>query len=98
MNKIKLNNTEFEVENYNKNTYLNDNVITSNANMQITNGNIQTLNDMMTETITSIQIIHDDNVIYNLSNIVAHIDNINEYLNMDRMNININLKFDITND
>lgn len=94
MNKIKLNNAEFEIENYNKSTYFGGDTITSNANFQLTTNDITLLNALVSETITSIQIIHDDTVIYNLTDINAHIDNINEYLNFDRMNINVSMRFD----
>ena len=93
MNKIKLNNTEFEIENYNKNTYFNDGNITSNANCTIIVSDMATLNALASDPITSIQIYHDDNLIYNLANIDAEIENITEWLNFDKMSIGINIKF-----
>ena len=94
MNKIKFNNTEFEVETYNKSTYFGGETITSNANCNIVVTDANALNALVGITITSIQITHDDNLIYNLSNISARIDNINEYLNMDRMGTSLNIVFD----
>lgn len=43
--------------------------------------------------ITEIQIKHDDTVIYEVSELTAHIDNINEYLSGDRMTVNVSIKF-----
>ena len=94
MNTIKFNNTEFQIESYSKNTYLNGEQINSSANCSIIVNDIAVLNALMQDTITSIQIKYNDNVIYTLQNISAHIDNINEYLNVDRMNISVNLTFD----
>lgn len=94
MNKIKLNNAEFEIENYNKNTYFNEDSISSDASFQITVNDMAVLNALVKETITDIQITHDDNVIYTLADLNAHINNINEYLSFDRINVNVSLRFD----
>ena len=94
MNTIKFNDTEFQVENYSKNTYLSDGHISSNANCSVIVSDITVLNALMLDTITSIQIKYNDDVIYDLHDISAHIDNISEYLNVDRMNISVNLTFD----
>jgi len=94
MNTIKFNNTEFQVESYSKNTYLSEGHIISNASCSVIVSDIAVLNALMQDTITSIQIKYNDDVIYNLQDISAHIDNISEYLNVDRMNINVNLTFD----
>ena len=94
MNTIKFNNTEFQVESYSKSTYLSDGHVASNANCSVIVDDITVLNALMQDTITSIQIKYNDDVIYNLQNINAHIDNISEYLNTNRMNVNVNLIFD----
>ena len=94
MNTIKFNDAEFRIENYSKNTYLSDGHVTSNANCSVIADDIAVLNALMQDTITSIQIKYNDDVIYTLQNISAHIDSISEYLNMDRMNVNVNLTFD----
>ena len=94
MNTIKFNDVEFVVENYNKNTYLNGETITSNANCTIRTDNMTALNALMQTKITSIQITYNETVIYDLQNISAHIDSTSEYLNTDRVNITLNLTFD----
>ena len=96
MNKIKFNNTEFEVESYNKSTYFNSESMSSNANCTLLTNNITGLNALAEESITSIQITHDNELIYDLQNINARIDNINEYLNGDRIGITIGLTFSNT--
>ena len=94
MNTIKFNNTEFQVESYNKNTYFSGNTMSSNASCNIVTNDIESLNTLALNTITALQIYHDETLIYNLQNIQAHIDNINEYLNGDTISISINLTFD----
>jgi len=96
MTKIKFNNTEFEVESYNKNTYFGGETITSNANCNIKVSDMSTLNALAETTITSIQIYYENNLIYNLQDVSAKIDNIGEYLNTDRMNVSVNLTFSNT--
>ena len=93
MNTIKLNNLELRVESYNKSTYFNGQDIVSNANCNVVTTDIATLLALMEEEITSIQIFYDGTLIYDLQNITARIESINEYLNTDRMNININFTF-----
>lgn len=96
MNTIKFNNTEFELDSYNKNTYFSmDGNINSNASCNISTSNITALNALAESSITSLQIFHNEELIYDLQNIDAHIDNINEYLNNDRMSISINMTFNI---
>lgn len=93
MNIIKFNNVEFEVIGYNKNTYFSDDTITSSASCQIIVADMDVLNNLANTAITSLQILHDGNIIYNLSDITAHIDNISEYLNVDKMDISVVLRF-----
>lgn len=93
MNKIVFNTTEFEVESYNKSTSFGGEVMTSNAYASLRTDDITVLNTLAQTTITNIKIYHDSNLIYDLQNISAKIDNINEYLNGDRMSINVNLTF-----
>lgn len=93
MTTIKLNNTEFEVESYNKNTYFTGENIMSNANCSIKVVDMNTLNALVPVAITSIQIKYDNNIIYNLTDVNAKIDSINEYLNGDHMNTNVNFTF-----
>ena len=94
MNVIKFNNTEFEVEGYSKNTYFNGASMSSNGMCQVKLDDISALMDLAQTPITSIQILHDDVVIYDLQDINARIDNTNEYLNTDRIDVSINLIFE----
>ena len=96
MNVIKFNNSEFEVESYTKNTYFTQEGIISNANCSLNTNNIEAVNALAEGAITSIVIEHDHLVIYSLTDVNAKIDNINEYLNGNRMNISLTLTF--TND
>lgn len=94
MNKIKFNNeVELQVESYNKNTYFNNNTMNTTANCSVITDDIAALHALANDKITSIIITCNDNVIYNLSNIDAKIENINEYLSGERMYINVNLTF-----
>ena len=93
MNKIKFNNIELEVESYNKNTYLSEDAIVSNAGCQVILTDMTLVKTLMQENINSIQIYHDDTLIYNLTNIHARVESVSEYLNVERMNINISLTF-----
>ena len=93
MNVIKFNNEEFEVEHYSKTTHFSQYEITSSANCSV-NGDIATLNTLAESPITSIQIICNNEVIYNLQNITAHIDSISENFPGDRMYINVSMTFD----
>ena len=94
MNTIKFNNTELQVESYNRNTYFSGDTINSNASCVIKTDDATALNALAQTTITALQIYHNDTLIYDLQDIEAHIDNINEYLNNDTMTISVNLTFD----
>ena len=98
MNKIKLNNMELNVDAYIRNTTFSGEEITSTGYCTINTDDISVLNSLGQEEITSIQIYHDDTLIYNASNISARVSAINEYLNEDKMTININLIFDNDNE
>ena len=99
MNKIKLNDLELEVDSYNKSTFFNGSGMSSSANITVRTSNITALNTLAENDITSIQIHTNEELIYDLQNINAHIDSTNEYLNGDRMNITINLTFrSVTNE
>ena len=96
MNTIKLNNVEFAVESYNKNTTFSGETVSSNGYISFAPiDNIDALNTLSQSAITSIQILHDEKVIYDLQNINAHVDSMNEYLSGDRMTIGVNLTFNI---
>lgn len=94
MNKIKFNNSEFELVNYNRNTYFNGDSITSNGSCSIKTDEYSNLQELGENPITSIQITHDDEIIYNLNNINARATTIGEYLEYDHMSINVELVFD----
>ena len=93
MNKIKFNDEEYEVLSYNKNTSLNNDVIISNASCTIITADSTSLVALMNGHITSIQIHHDEDLIYDLDEIQARITNISEYLEADRIVVNVNLDF-----
>lgn len=93
MNKIKFNTTEFEIESYNKTTNFSPEGISSNAYCSIYTNDINAVNALAENTISTIQIYSDQNLIYNLQDANAKIDSINEYLTGNRMGININLTF-----
>ena len=93
MNIIKLNNSEFEVESYNKSTYFTGENISSTASLVIYAADITALNAEFQQPITSIEIYHDGNKIYDLEEISGHVDNMTEYLNGDRMNVSLTISF-----
>ena len=95
MNVIKFNDTSFEVESYNKNTYFNGETVNSNANCTIKANDMAVVNALAEDPITSIEIRHDGEVIYTLTNINAKVESINEYLNGDRMSVGVNLTFNM---
>lgn len=93
MNKIILNEEEFILENFNKNTSYNNGVIISTGFAAIITEDITTVKALAAKPITKIQVYHDDQLIYNLVNTNAHVDSISEFLANDHMSININMTF-----
>jgi hypothetical protein len=93
MNKIKFDNTEFEVLSYSKTTYFNSESINSNGSCSILTDNIGTVNELAENPIDTIQIYHDNELVYDLQDANAKIDSINEYFTGERMNISINFSF-----
>ena len=96
MAKIILNSTEFNFDGYSRNTYFSENSINSTAyinNLRCPDlANV--LNALSEEPITSIEIEVDDEPIYTLSNINAHVNSMEESFNgVDRVNVNLNLQF-----
>jgi hypothetical protein len=69
--------------------------MSSNASCGVITDNIDELNDLMQDKITSIQIYHDNELIYDLSDIDANISSVNEYLTDDHMSITLNFNFNI---
>ena len=93
MNIIKLNNVELEVESYNKSTYFSGTTVTSNGNCAVKTSNATAINQLAADTINTIQIYHNNELVYDLQNANAKIDTINEYFTGERMNIGINFSF-----
>lgn len=94
MNKIKLNNTEFEITSYSKNLSISEGNINESGYCELFSPDAEDLNALINVPITTIQIYYNSLLIYELNNISAHIVSINEYLSMDHMNVNMNLIFD----
>ena len=94
MNTIIFNGTAtFGVENFNKNTSFEGETVISSGYANLIVADMDDLTAVAQDTITSIQIKHDNDVIYNSSNLTARISVINEYLNMDRMSVSVNFNF-----
>lgn len=93
MNTIKFNNEVFEVSSYTKNTTFSEDSISSNGYCELVSPNIANLMSIAQDPITSIRIYHDNTQIYELENINAKIENINEYLSDDRISVNMNFIF-----
>lgn len=94
MNTITFNDLTIPVDSYNKSTYFDGDNITSTASCNIIPSDMTALNAVAVAGITAIQIHHNDTLIYDLQNISAHINNISEYLNDDRVNVTVSLTFD----
>lgn len=93
MNTIKLNNTTCEVVSFNKNTTFNNGQISGSGNANIRTDNIGALQELGLTEIETIQIFHNEERIYNLTNAGGRITSIDEYLTENSMNININFSF-----
>lgn len=93
MNTIKLNNTTCEVISFNKNTTFNNGQIYSSGNASIRIDDIGALQELGLTEIETIQIFHNDERIYNLTNAGGRITSIDEYLTENLMNINVNFSF-----
>lgn len=93
MSTIIINDTEFEFENYNRNTTYTDKGIVSDAYIS-TIKNTNTLNDIQTlaqEQITSIKIKRDGEIIYELADLNAMIQSIDESYDGTRVNFNVHI-------
>jgi len=94
MNTIVFNgDASFGVESYNKNTTFDGATVNSSGYASLITTDIASLTAVAQETITSIQILHDGDSIYNLTNLNARITNINEYLSDNRISVNISFVF-----
>ena len=94
MNTIKFNNVEFEVENFYRNTNFSEDHIESNGNCSVKVDSIDEIYELAESTITSIQILHDGEVIYSLSDLNAKIANINESFTGARVSPNLSIQFE----
>ena len=95
MNTIKFNNHTYEVLSFNKNTYFNDDSIYSNASCQLKTADFTSLYDLAEEIIETLQIYHNDELIYNLSNLSGRLSSIDEYLAEDKINVTLNCSFSV---
>lgn len=96
MKTIKFNNVEFNLDSYSRSTSFMTDTIISTGYCALSNvDNMSDLKSVAQEDITSLQIYCDENLIYSLEDINLHIDSINEYLQEDKMIVNLNLTFNI---
>lgn len=95
MDKIKLNNTEIELLAFHRNTTFTGSTIVSEAGCSIVSNDRDALNALGFEKITTLQIYHDDQLIYDLQDIDATMDTINEYLDGDHVNLGLSIHFNI---
>ncbi len=96
MAKIILNNDEFDFLGYNRNIYLNgEDIVSTGYISSISGDNLDSkLNILMQETIESIIIKKDNDIIYSINNLNAKIVSIDEsYNGDDAINTNLNLQF-----
>lgn len=93
MNQIKLNDATFEVVNFNKSTNFNGEKMVSNGFCSIRTTEMDTLNELAKYPITSIQIYHDEELIYRASNLNGKIIAIDEMLNQNAISISVNMTF-----
>ena len=97
MNTIKLNNTSFELTFYQRNVFLHDDRAVNGFNgggaCRIILPDVTNLADFLQQTITSIQIYHDDNLIYNLSDTNCEIVEFKEFTEDGSIIIELSLKF-----
>lgn len=93
MNTIKLNNVTCEVLSFNKNTSFSNGEIYGSGGANIRTDDISALQELGLTTIDTIQIFHNEERIYNLTNAGGRITSIDEYLSDSTMNINISFSF-----
>ena len=94
MNTIKFNETECTLFSFNKNTYFNNGEMSGNITCEVETENVTALHDLGEEPVTSIVITHDEEVIYNVTEMYAQLISINEYLADDKIHITLN--FDLS--
>lgn len=93
MTQIKLNDYVCEIDSYNRNTTISGGVLSSNGYINLVNGNASELNELLGTPVTDIEITVDNEKIYELHDIDAEINSMNEYLSGNRMAYNLNIVF-----
>lgn len=95
MFKLILNNTiELDINSFGRTTNFNSDNMYSQGYI-VTNSNASSLYSLAGEKITSLAIKKDDEIIYNLIDIDAKINSIDETLGLEQMTTNINIIFNI---
>ena len=94
MNTIKLNNVEVELISYNRQMTFSENMVKNRAYFGMKQKDLNLIVELFNTEITSIEIYHDDEKIYDLKNISVRLDNISEDLMQDAIFTNVNLIFD----
>ena len=93
MNQIKLNNATFDVVNFNRSTNFTGDKMVSNGFCSIRTTEMDTLNELAKYPITSIQIYHDEELIYQANNLNGKIVAIDEILNQNAVAVSVNMTF-----
>ena len=95
MNTIVFNDTlSLTVNSYNKSANFNGTEINQSGYTNVVTDSTDALYALAETGISSIKILHDETQIYESTNLVGHITSISEYLNGDRMSIDINFSFE----
>lgn len=95
MIKIVLNNEEFEISAFNRNTYISDGNVISRAYVTLANtaNAVSDVHALAAATITSLLIKNEEETIYNAGTINAHISSIDESLVGTAINVGLNIEF-----
>ena len=95
MTKIKLNNEEFEITAFTRTTYFREDGISSFANFDAVNLDLDDISTLAQNPVTALQIYYNNDLIYDLQDISVHIDNVNDSLEETVVTTKVNLTFDI---
>lgn len=93
MNYIKLNDMQMQVISFNRYVNFNNGAMSGSCSCQVVTSDLSGLQELGTTLVTSIQIIHEDQVIYNLTDIETRITSINESLVEDHIDISLTFDF-----
>ena len=89
-----LSSTPFTLVNFSRNTSFADGMRSiAYFDLENTTNAVATLQSVGLAGVTNITIKHDDEIIYNLPNLIAQIVSINENLVEDHININVSITF-----